>query len=408
MLPIHPFLYLTVGGGLVQLYRQLSTLTWSRWAHVLYGSLIGVLGIWYVASGVRVYPYEIAYFNELAGGPEKGYRYLVDSNLAWGQTDRVQDAYLQAHPEAQAEPPAESYHPPAGRYVINATYLQGIGAGDPYAYEWFRHQEPSAVLDYSLLVFDVTDSSIEWVAQCSVPRAPLDRASIAAGIGQEDVRIVAFDCTQSWLFPGGDGGGIYVLHHDLLQTRKVPFASPVPTDRFIADQLTGARLSFDQPWGNRGQPFALYEASPREQRSEQRDRATASGRAPERLRGPERADGPIRLEGPLEFLNGTAHRKEDYLEVSTLWRVVDGPVARPFSIMGHLRSADGAAIAGSDGLGISPLALVPGDLVVQRHRFPGVPDRDVRFQTGAYWLDTMEQWAAIDPSQTDALSFDLD
>jgi hypothetical protein len=228
-----------------------------------------------------------------------------------------------------------------------------------------------------------------------------------AGIGQEEVRIVAFDCAQSWLFPGGDGPGIYVLHHDLVQTRKVPFASPVPADRFIADSLAQARLSFEQPRGNRGQPFVLYEALPREPRAVLRDRITARDRAPELLRAPEQTDEPIALEGPLEFLNGTMRRDEDSLEVSTLWRVVDGPVARPFSIMGHLWSADGAAIAGSDGLGISPLALAPGDLVVQRHRFSGVLNREVRFQTGAYWLDTMERWAMIGSSWGDALLFDL-
>jgi hypothetical protein len=33
----------------------------------------------------NVYPHYLAYFNELVGGPDHGYRVLVDSNLDWGQ-----------------------------------------------------------------------------------------------------------------------------------------------------------------------------------------------------------------------------------------------------------------------------------------------------------------------------------
>jgi hypothetical protein len=38
-----------------------------------------------IASTLRVYPHQLAYFNELSGGPENGYRHLLHSNLDWGQ-----------------------------------------------------------------------------------------------------------------------------------------------------------------------------------------------------------------------------------------------------------------------------------------------------------------------------------
>ena len=44
-----------------------------------------ILGLWYVFSSVLVSPHYLAYFNEFAGGPKNGYRYLIDSNLDWGQ-----------------------------------------------------------------------------------------------------------------------------------------------------------------------------------------------------------------------------------------------------------------------------------------------------------------------------------
>ena len=38
-----------------------------------------------IASSLSVYPHQLAYFNELAGGPETGYEHLLGSNLDWGQ-----------------------------------------------------------------------------------------------------------------------------------------------------------------------------------------------------------------------------------------------------------------------------------------------------------------------------------
>jgi hypothetical protein len=44
-----------------------------------------VLAAWYALGTLRVYPHFLSYFNELAGGPAGGVRYLSDSNLEWGQ-----------------------------------------------------------------------------------------------------------------------------------------------------------------------------------------------------------------------------------------------------------------------------------------------------------------------------------
>jgi len=38
-----------------------------------------------IASTLRVYPHQLAYFNEIAGGPENGWKHLLHSNLDWGQ-----------------------------------------------------------------------------------------------------------------------------------------------------------------------------------------------------------------------------------------------------------------------------------------------------------------------------------
>ena len=40
---------------------------------------------WLLAETIMVFPYYLTYFNEFAGGPSGGHRYVVDSNLDWGQ-----------------------------------------------------------------------------------------------------------------------------------------------------------------------------------------------------------------------------------------------------------------------------------------------------------------------------------
>jgi len=83
----------------------------------------------------------------------------------------------------------------------------------------------------------------------------------------------------------------------------------------------------------------------------------------------------------------------DGLEVETWWQVTDGPITRPFSVMAHLLDPDGVVLGTADGLGVSPLVLAPGDVVVQRHRFSR-PEAGgaLWLRTGVYWLDTMARW----------------
>ena len=72
--------------------------------------------------------------------------------------------------------------------------------------------------------------------------------------------------------------------------------------------------------------------------------------------------------------------------------------------MAHLLSADGQTLALVDGLGVSPLALAPGDMLVQRHSFDaGAVGDDLWLLTGAYWLDTMSRWPVQGDPETGAL-----
>jgi len=95
---------------------------------------------------------------------------------------------------------------------------------------------------------------------------------------------------------------------------------------------------------------------------------------------------------------------DDHWETETWWQAKDGPINREFSIMAHLVTADGNAVSVADGLGVSPLVLRFGDIIVQRHRFPKPHEgTDYWLRTGAYWLDTMERWRIDGAADADTL-----
>lgn len=140
---------------------------------------------WAGVSAWAAAPHQIAYFNELAGGPAGGLRYVADSNVDWGQdlpglkayTDRegIDAVYLSYFgtdwPEvygirfqplpgfgrvgtAGGEPiPADA---PRHVLAISANNLLGIYLADPDAFTWVRHRPPTAILGGSIYVFDLT------------------------------------------------------------------------------------------------------------------------------------------------------------------------------------------------------------------------------------------------------------
>jgi 4-amino-4-deoxy-L-arabinose transferase-like glycosyltransferase len=151
---------------------------------VLAGSAIAATA----ASTLPVTPHQLAYFNELVGGPEHGHRYLSDSNIDWGQDLRGVKGFMdqQGIPIAYlsyfgSAPPAYygiryQYVPgswplewPPPRAVVPATLarkvliisvsnLQGVHTHftslDLFA--WLRTRRPIARIGYSILVYDLS------------------------------------------------------------------------------------------------------------------------------------------------------------------------------------------------------------------------------------------------------------
>ena len=78
LLPVYPFVLVIAG--------RIAALAFGPRAR--YAPLrvaVGLLCLWQAVATARAFPHYLAYFNELVGGPKNGWKYLVDSNLDWGQ-----------------------------------------------------------------------------------------------------------------------------------------------------------------------------------------------------------------------------------------------------------------------------------------------------------------------------------
>jgi len=455
--PVHPFLYLMSAWGLAYLvsgaHHPANRLASEQHPlrvnpiNSLHGAqphgravaklACGVLAAWYVLGAVLIFPNELSYFNELVGGPDGGYRILVDFTRDWGQAFKQLRTFLQMHPgpepqvvyftavspdyygirfrslwpSAGAQASATPFHPQPGRYVMGDAPLYGLVGPDPQQLDWFRRARPTATVGHSLFVYDMTNSP-EWVSQCITPTVPLDDAAIAGGFGRADLRRADFNCETTWLYPAdGNQLGVYALHHAWLQENRclsLLRCDPVPTDPFIARHLSGARLSYEQRYTSLLPAFALYEPESMKLSNLLLGRAASAGTLPSELANAGDLPAPISLNGPLAFLGAATLASTDDLEVETWWQVTQAPITRSFSIMAHLLTAQGEPLSVADGLGLSPLTLQVGDILVQRHRFAISSGQDLWLRTGAYWLDTSERWQVVNTPGSDALFVPLE
>ena len=174
LLPIFPFTILLVSA---------TAISWLKSPFLKLKSifLAGLL-LWQAISVISIYPHFLAYFNELAGGPNQGYIYTVDSNLDWGQDLKrlkkwvdekgIDKIYVDYFGGGDAEYYLkEKYAPwwgqrkpeelPRGSYLaISATLLQG-GRGIPVPslnqpsgeYRWLDEYQPIIMIGYSIFVY---------------------------------------------------------------------------------------------------------------------------------------------------------------------------------------------------------------------------------------------------------------
>jgi hypothetical protein len=136
-----------------------------------------------VAISLTTWPHYLPYFNWLSGGPNNGHRWLLDSNLDWGQDlillrrymdreriDEIDLAYFGRVPPAAygiRYRTLRAGEKPVNRQVaISANLLWGLmyivngdlnyWPDDPDSYRAFRGLRPKAILGHSIYVFEMS------------------------------------------------------------------------------------------------------------------------------------------------------------------------------------------------------------------------------------------------------------
>ena len=176
VLPVYPLLFV--------LAARLATLEpHRRWfKYLLIGAPLALTAI----SSLRIVPHQIAYFNEIVGGPDKGYRYLSDSNLDWGQDLKGVKAYMEKEklpiiylsyfgtaPPSYYNiryqyvpgswplrwPPPSDRVPDTARKILAISVRNLQDASIPHIplFGWLRLRQPIAKIGYSIFVYDLTD-----------------------------------------------------------------------------------------------------------------------------------------------------------------------------------------------------------------------------------------------------------
>ena len=188
ILPIYPFLIFWAAS----LFKT-ENINWlKKLGHCkcVYIALGTILMLWLIIGTLFTYPSYLAYFNELVGGSKNGWKYLVDSNLDWGQDlKRLAswvDEYNNKAPQKNL-PPIENikidyfggglpsyefskrnikfqewhsqYGPTHGWLAVSATFYRMshyyfLTQGQP-DYSWLDNQKPVIVVGNSILVYNI-------------------------------------------------------------------------------------------------------------------------------------------------------------------------------------------------------------------------------------------------------------
>ncbi len=158
-LPVYP-LWIALGAGATAYFWKKGGL--SRICAV-------VLLLWHAASALLVGPHYLAYFNEIAGGPEGGRRILRDSNIDWGQDLKglarvVKEANYPRVVLFYAWPADPGYYKIPYRKIKdeellkpeNEVYAVAVHRMDRAV--WTKGLKPDRTVGHSILIYDLRSS----------------------------------------------------------------------------------------------------------------------------------------------------------------------------------------------------------------------------------------------------------
>lgn len=369
ILPSLPFLYVLVGW-------QLGRAAFLR--RLLPAACLALLA-WLLLDTLCIAPHYLAFFNGLAGGPDNGHRYLVDSNLDWGQDLPGLERYVReqgmeriylswfgaAHPEAydlpfhplpgywrfRDEPAAYGFNPsrPApGVYAISVTNLQGVNLADRDTYRWFREQTPVATIGHSIRIYRVVQAPA-WMATVVLGAPASQLADPDQALLARATSVRRYDPASGTIYPGM-GGPIRFITPQAPADSRVVSAGP----GYVVAEAQAA------PWPDRalstrfGGFVALVDTT---------------------------------IAGPAPAPGGALH-------LTVRWSVEQAP-HRAATSFAHLLDGTGRYVAGWDGLTAPATCWQSGDLIVQRYDIAipaDVAPGAFQVEVGWYDADTVQRW----------------
>jgi hypothetical protein len=390
ILPSLPFLYVLAAwqlgqsaGTLVPARAVLRGLLARLAPRPLVSAACGVLFVWLAWDALSTAPHFLTFFNAVAGGPDGGYRFLVDSNLDWGQDLPALARYVRehgneriylswfgaAHPEAYdfpfhplpgfwrfgGEPAAYGFNPYApapGTYAISVTNLQGLTFADHDLYAWFRSRAPDARIGHSIWIYRVDAGPPgEEAVVLGVPLAQLGEEERALLARASSVR--RYEPSTGSILPGGSYTRVWLI-------------TPVPVEG--AQEVRsgpGYVVSYTAAWP---EPPSLVYPAPR-------------------------FDDLVALWAytlPAEIhLEESAH-----LEIHAQWRVTQPP-HRSATSFAHLLDAQGRYVTGWDGVAAPATCWQEGDALWQSYNIPlppGLPPGTYQVEVGWYDAETGTRW----------------
>jgi hypothetical protein len=183
VLPVYPFLFLWTGERIVRVGEMWSRPMQGRFVRWIPSAALSLAVAVGVFSAVHIHPYQLAYFNRFAGGPDAGARYLDDSNIDWGQdlpslagwqsehgvrplalwyfgTDDPAAYGIQWRPLSDEE----VLQPQRTVYAISVNNLIGLKLRAEETgrteLDWLVRYRPAAMIGYSIYVYDFRSDAV--------------------------------------------------------------------------------------------------------------------------------------------------------------------------------------------------------------------------------------------------------
>lgn len=177
LLPVFPLLFLAAG--------YLFSIPLAR--KKIAKGVVLVLAICYLIPAISIFPNYLSYFNLAAGGPKEGYKWLIDSNLDWGQDLPGLKKYMEdkgiktiklgyfgrVDPEIYGiNYELAGKEPEEGVYAISINYLVGrpyyllkehsrkLIYADLDYFKRYRSLKPVDVVGHTIHIFKVNDGDV--------------------------------------------------------------------------------------------------------------------------------------------------------------------------------------------------------------------------------------------------------